>query len=480
MGLADVLSCPACQGRLAPATDGYHCADCQRPVATAGGIAILDEDGPGLYTGDPNWNAAAWSDILTRVRAAAGTRWPHALGALLELGCGPGQMTTALLASAHVQSLTAIDSNSALVAACRDRLASMGLTSEQPPVFAVATGRSATIRDASADTVIGMTLLPRAGDDKLILRTVHRALRPGGRAFFVLPNRRYWQALCSALADAIAQYPALDGQQPDINFEALALIARTRRLIIHRHDHAFLQTLQERQYGDSERMEDTAREIGFATAEALPLDPDPSGGESIRRALQAVGTDDATVRALVPLAASASHRYLELLSRQDSSASMLLWLTKADGPASAYFSAQPPPPPVPYLDPQSGVTSARPRWSLELLARPTETGIHLSLGGWCLAATDVRWVRVTLADTTLNASVWRPRQDVHAVMNQQGLYPPLNAICSGIEAEMVFEGLQPQDDRVPLRFDIVLANDLIVAGPAPDALVMNEPLVIAH
>jgi hypothetical protein len=69
---------------------------------------------------------------------------------------------------------------------------------------------------------------------------------------------------------------------------------------------------------------------------------------------------------------------------------------------------------------------------------------------------------------------------VHEIINQTGLFHPFNAMCSGIETEMLFDGVHALDNRCPFHFDVLLANGLTASGHAPDMLVMNELLVIAH
>jgi len=104
----------------------------------------------------------------------------------------------------------------------------------------------------------------------------------------------------------------------------------------------------------------------------------------------------------------------------------------------------------------------------------------VSVGGWCLCNTDVQWMRLTLGDVTRHAPVWRPRPDVHEVLNRGGVYHPLNTLCSGIDSELRFDGVHAPGGTHPFRLDIVLASGVTVSGPAPDRLVIDELMVIAH
>jgi len=117
---------------------------------------------------------------------------------------------------------------------------------------------------------------------------------------------------------------------------------------------------------------------------------------------------------------------------------------------------------------------------VELLAREVPDGILVTVGGWCLCNTGVLWVRVILDGVVGDAPVWRPRPDVHDVLNRTGLYHPLNALCSGLSSELLFAGAHATDEACSFRLEVILASGLVVTGPAPDMLTMNKQTVIAH
>lgn len=487
MNLTDCLHCPGCKGSLVRfSITELRCTDCGRAIPVVDGIAdFVDTKVPPLHNsqrhgGGRNGVEMAWPNLFERLQAAAGDRWPQNLGHVLELGCGRGQMTRALFASAQVRALIAVDTDMDLIRACRDQLTTHDVHPRPIVGLAALDGYQDAIRDAVADTIIATTLLPATEDVRGLLTTVQRALKPGGRALFIVPNRRYRQALCQALAATLAQHYARAGVWPEGHETILPIMAQSRRLLVHQCDKSSLTLLSEKHLFDSDALEDLGKETGFATAEMRPLDFDPSGSEIAWRICQSAGLEEATARTFASLVATAGQPFFSLLSRQDASASMLLWLTKSTGPRIAIFNTRLPARPVQFPAPEAALGGAQPRWSLELLARDSPEGIDLSVGGWCLANIDVVWVRITLENVTLHASVWRPRADVHEVLNQTGLYHPLNALCSGIGTQMLFDGVHPKDNRCALRFDIVLANSLIVSGPAPEAITMNEKVVIAH
>jgi len=495
MNLFDQLHCPRCKGRLQAIPDGaLQCSLCERLVPMVDGVADFVADAPPLaagadrYRGDPRPHNAGAADLFARMQTAAGDRWPPSLGDMIEFGCGRGETTHSIVAAQGFRSLLVLDSDIEMVQACRTRISDLGLTG--PPVrYATLSGAQDAVRDAVADTVLGTGLLSGIGDVRAFLAMVYRALRPGGRAAFVVPNRRYYEAMSLAIAEALVQRHACDGVWPEGHLVALELLAQTRRLLLHRGDAGFLSGLQVKHLFDSEALQDLGEEVGFAAATLIPLDPDPAGAETTRQICHAAGAPDSFTETFGMLAAAVGQPFFSLLGRQEQSASALLWLTKGSGPSLRIFNHRPPPPPA-WASADAALAGVSPRWSVELLARDTPEGIVVALGGWCLCNTDVRWVRLTLGSVALgsvalgsvarHAPVWRPRPDVHEVLNRRGLYHPLNTLCSGIASELLFDGVHPDGNSHPFRLDILLANNVIVSGPAPESLVMDEQMVVAN
>ena len=200
--------------------------------------------------------------------------------------------------------------------------------------------------------MIGTALLSGIADVRGFLATVLRVLKPGGRSLFVVPNRRFHQVFCMAMAEALTLRYTRDSVWPEGQEPVLGLLAQTRRLLLHRNDKDLLALLDEKHLFASEGLEALGKEIGFATAETLPLDPDPSGGTTFARMCQEAGAADGFARDFAPLAASMGEGLLNLLGNQDSSALHLLWLTKADGPAVRIYSGRP-------AAPEGGLHDAR-------------------------------------------------------------------------------------------------------------------------
>lgn len=487
MKLPDQLHCPECKSRLAGVSaDELRCTGCGRVTRIVGGVADFVADAPPLslgsdrYRGDPRRHEAAALDLFDRIQAAAGEHWPDSLGDTMEFGCGSGETTHAIATSQRFRSLLALDTEMEMLQACRSRLAPMEAMADRPVAFARLSGAQDALRDAVADTIIGTALLSGVADVRAFLTMVHRVLRPNGRAAFVVPNRRYYEAMCAAMAEALVQRYARDGVWPEGQHAALELLAQTRRLLVHRRDPGFLSSLEVKHLFDSEELEDLGLEAGFATAAMIPLDPDPAGAKTTHRICQDAGAPESFSETFGALAAAVGQPFFNLLCRQDSSAFMLLWLKKAPGPGVRVFNHRPAYTRAGQVAADAALGGVVPRWSVELLARDTPDGIVVKAGGWCLCNIDVQWVRLTLGKVVRHAPVWRPRPDVHEVLNRSGVYHPLNTLCSGMASDLMFEGVHAANNMHPFRIDIILATGVIVSGPAPEALMMDEQMVIAH
>jgi hypothetical protein len=388
-----------------------RCSDCARTVAVVDGIINfvggrlkLDAEHYrcGMQEGIPG------SDLLTRIKGAAGSRWGVGLGDAIEFGCGIGSLTEAIVSGEGVRSLLIVDTDMMMLQACRGRIADLEMAC--PVLFAALDGSLAAIRDATVDTVAGASMLSGTCDTRAFLTMVHRILKTGGRAMFVVPNgltlhpdktrlvdfrpKRLQgachpetdgtKAISMAMAETLTQRYARDGAWPEGCGPALTLLQETRRLLVL-GDLAFLNSSEGKHLFNSDALEDLGKQIGYCAAEVIPLDPDPDGGETITRLCRDARATDDFAREFGPLAASVGRPFLSLLDYRDSSAFSLLWLTKAIGPAVRIFSDRLVVPPSTKLAPDAAVGGMIPRWSIELVARDTPEGVIVAVGGWCLS-----------------------------------------------------------------------------------------------
>ncbi len=412
------------------------------------GDRVVAASDPLAFFGDPSTVEADSAGLMGQIQAAAAGRWPASLGEVIELGCGGGQLTRMLAADIRVRGLMVTDTAMDSVRRCRELLAASGLGMDKTLLYVRLSGQEDAIRDAVADMVVGSCVAQCFGDLRSLLALVHRVLKPAGSAAFVMPNRRYHQAFSQAAATALIQQFASDRTWSGPSHVVMRILAELRQRIIHQGDCAFLSSFRAKHLFDSDSLEDLAREVGFATVDVIPLRPDPLGGETSRRLFRDAGLPDDYTNAVAPSVVSAGAQFFSLLSRQDASASMLLWLTKGIGPTLRTFSTRLEAPDIGFTAPDSALGGAPPRWSIEMTASNSPQGVVLSVGGWCLVNRDVLWLRLGLNGIIRDAPVWRPRPDVHEIMNSHGLYHPLNALCSGIGIDLMFDGVHPRGRRI--------------------------------
>jgi SAM-dependent methyltransferase len=483
MSLPDRLNCPACQSRLASASAAeLVCSSCDRRFAVADGVADLIADRLSAvsdrYSGVAQAHGLLGADLPARIKAAAGSLWPVSLGDTIEIGCGIGAMTQPMLSLETVRNLLVVDTDPAMLLACKVRVAE--LPADPPVMYAAVAGELTPIRDAVADSVIGTTVLAGIRDARGFLTQVQRILKLKGHALFVVPNRRYFQAVCLAMAEAFAQRFARAGGWTEGSWPAFRLMGEIRRCLVRQEDPAPPTWPGQMHYYDADVLQDICREVGFGSIDVLALDPDPAGGQTISRLCQDAGTSEAFAQEFGPLAASVGRPYLSLLNQRDASAFSLVRLTKAAGPTVRVFTNRSAGSPMTYVGPDTAVAGTLPRWSVELLARDTPDGVVVTVGGWCIANIDALGVRVTLGSVSRQTPVWHPRPDVHEVLNRARIYHPWHALCSGLSEELLFSDVHPGPEGCPLRLEIILAGDLVVTGPAPEWLVIDQPTVIAH
>jgi hypothetical protein len=111
-------------------------------------------------------------------------------------------------------------------------------------------------------------------------------------------------------------------------------------------------------------------------------------------------------------------------------------------------------------------------------ARADDAGIVLHVSGWCLVNADISWVRVSLAGDSRDVPVWRPRPDVQQAMNGAGQYAAWNALCCGVETDLVFEGVEAPAEGLPFGIEVILAGGGVLGVTTPERLQANEEIVI--
>jgi hypothetical protein len=105
-----------------------------------------------------------------------------------------------------------------------------------------------------------------------------------------------------------------------------------------------------------------------------------------------------------------------------------------------------------------------------------DDGLALYAGGWCLSGTPVRSVQISSGNVARRLPIWRPRPDVQNAVNRDNMYPPLHALCSGIEG--VVRLPDTQGDEIEVRIDVVAVDGSLLPARAV-ALTVGETVDLA-
>jgi ubiquinone/menaquinone biosynthesis C-methylase UbiE len=413
------------------------------------------------------------------LKILAGHRWPGSLGSVVEIGCGTGLYSRALASRGEARELLLTDVSVGMLRLCRKQLERDATSSRMPIDFATYSSNETCFRDAVFDTCAGTSVLHHIPDVRSVLADIFRALKPGGRAYFLEPNQRHDRALGQTLAGVLAILYARDAEGSEDKHRMLNLIAESRRRLLHQDDRDFMATLEDKHMFIAEAFEAMALELGFATAEAIPTRPGENPAATARELCHEVGASPGFTDIIAGLAGTVGGRYFDLLSPRDRSPSLLLWLTKGVGPQARTFQAPPAPRAVAPGGVEAVLGGMPPHWRFNLHPQATPDGIRLRLSGWCLLNVDVRWIRVTLNNVAQDAPLWLPRPDVHLALNKAGLYGAWNALCCGLDSALVYPGVQARNDELSVAIEIVLCDGNVLSVKSQPTLRLDQPAVVA-
>lgn len=491
--------CPECGGSLTKhADDALICSACGESVPLKGGIADFVR---GRF--DTTLDVAAYdkehgiddreaSRFFEQVRLMAGDRWPVSLGSVIEVGCGTGLFSRALLATGEARDATLTDVSIGMLEACRSHLERLGLLAGRNVTFATYSSNESCIRDAVFDTFAGTSVLHHILDVRSFLADVHRGLKPGGHAFFIEPGRRYHRALAQSLADIVVLLQAREGGIPEGLRPLLNWLAQQRRSYLNRADEIFLAGVEDKHQFLPEEFIELAGGLGFEAAEAIPFDVDRTGERTVRLLCRALGVAGPVRDAVAAMMPTVGSRFMGLLGPTDWAPSFLLWLTKPRGPKVRAFhplagraslserprdqqnsgnpaTVQPPLPPA-WRD-IAGIT---PRWSITVAPRAGAKGAELAIDGWYISNVDVASLRVTFDGVVRTTPVWLPRPDVREAINPRGRYAAWNALCCGIADHLSFENTGFPGDEHCLRLELVLSGGAVLPLPGADRIRLGE------
>jgi SAM-dependent methyltransferase len=170
------------------------------------------------------WSRQVAPRFLDFVGASAGQDW-------LDVGCGTGALSSAILARCNPKSLIAIDQSEGFVALARSTIP------DERARFQVGDAQSLPVEAASRDIIVSALVLNFVPDKDKALREMKRAIRPGGTiAFYVwdYPGggmelmRAFWTA--AAALDPAAKDLAEDRRFPFCTPDGLTALAKAAGL----------------------------------------------------------------------------------------------------------------------------------------------------------------------------------------------------------------------------------------------------------
>ena len=364
-------------------------------------------------------------DLLIR---SAGPLWPDDFGDALEIGCGTGGLSLALLSSVSFYHAVVTDVSLKMLRQCRTRLRQAGSVPGSKLTFATYSGTETCFQSSVFDTCFGTAVVHHIADVPRFLRHVHAVLSPGGVAFFMEPNLEFHRALTAVVADIAADL--LREQlipEAEIN-RMLVWLAEVHCNIVNTGDLEILAQREDKHLFDPDTFAAWADAAGFAESTALPCDLDPTGWETAQAYFAQIGLSAEALGAVERLWSVSQVRYFAGLAPRDQSPSFLFWLrrgmrrTRTKPPVRPTTAARVSPPP---LHPTH-------IW-LTLALRQAGTELEIIAEGWCLAEEPVRALRIRAGDATCKLPIWRARPDVQVAANRNGFYPALHAFCSGID-----------------------------------------------
>ena len=475
-----LFQCPSCLAQLAAAPAELRCDSCgsRYPLIDGG---IIDFVGgrfgtqldPQHYDADHGINDRRSAVDYRRIRRLLGDRWPASFGRMVEIGCGTGAFSRAILARDAVREAVLTDVSLDMLRICKAHLGRLGLSAQVPMTLATYSTNERCLRDASFDSCVGIQVLHHVPDYAAFLEDLFRFLRPGGIAFFAEPALRYHQALAAGVADIVARQMAAD-PAPSHDRQLLHnWIGEQRRGTLHQGALWYLASLEDKHMFVPEDFAATARRIGFATAEAFPFALDPTGAKMAAGLFGELGLSQEGGAAALAALPSHTRPYFKALPPADRTPSYLFWLSKprrSAGPRRRAAAA-------PAVRQRAELNVLPAHWFLELRAQQDARGLALHVEGWCLVNADIQWLRIRVAGVGRDTPVWYPRADVHAAFNRDGTYAAWNSLCCGVQDRLVFDGVPAQVEELPIRMQLVLTNghsiDLPVQRFRP-----NQPLFL--
>ncbi|WP_428483613.1 methyltransferase [Rhodopila sp.] len=472
----DLLQCPVCGGPLSLGAIGrIACRQCHASVPVREGIidfvagsasTDLDHIDYDQFYAITEKNSA---HLYRIIKASAGPLWPMSLGDAVEIGCGTGGFTMAVLRETAASNVILTDISTKMLGLCRARLARFADLRANSLTFATYGGKQACFRPDAFDTCFGTAVVHHITDVPDFLAQVQRLLKPGGRAFFMEPNLRFHAALTATLAMILGEWLS-HGTVPRADISRMAnWLAEVHCNIVNSGDLDVLVEREDKHLFVGETFEAMAEAAGFGVASALPGGLDPTGLNTVGTYLDQTGVSHATLDRLRANWPAAQNQHFGSLQPRDQSPSYLFWLQKKTRKKPVWQAASRrlgSPLPASTMRLGSCAAEAGPPTQLCLtfaLRRHAE-GLQLEVDGWCLTAEMVKSLRVTAGGQRNKLPIWRPRLDVQTMLNRDRRYPAVHALCSGVEGKLPVADVAAGNKPIQVMFDIVTVDDRLLRG----------------
>jgi ubiquinone/menaquinone biosynthesis C-methylase UbiE len=447
-GSADALTCAQC-GATVPVLDGI--------IDFVGGAATTELDNID-YDEKYSINEEHSLNLYQLLMRATGPLWPKNFGDALEIGCGTGGLSLALLSHVAARHVVLTDISTKMLRQCRARLRAAGSGFSTPTTFASYSATEGCFRPDAFDTCFGTAVVHHITDVPAFLGRVHFLLKPGGCAFFMEPNLTFHRALTATLADIVAELLREQSLPETETSLMLNWAGEVHCNIVNSGDIEVLAEREDKHQFVGETFNLWARDAGFTPVAALPCDLDPTGWNTIQTYLDQTGVGADSFAVLKQRWPAKYGAHFSRLAENEQSPSYLFWLRKPLHPASAPVQM-----PIPVADPAPQSTLPV-QMTLVLRLDRDDEGLALYAGGWCLSGTPVRSVQISSGGVARRLPIWRPRPDVQNVVNRDNKYPPLHALCSGIEGVVRLPGTP--DDRIEVRVDVVAVDGTLLPARA--------------
>jgi hypothetical protein len=206
--------------------------------------------------------------------------------------------------------------------------------------------------------------------------------------------------------------------------------------IMHHGSLDFLSSREDKHLFLRREFELMATDAGFARVEAIPYGPDPTGEETLRVYLSQCQVSPRIIDRVCQVLHRCGPKHLTQLRPEDQSPSYLLCLLNNDS---------------------TGKSSWTPQFDFNLV----QSDEGLKIDGWCISSPPSAWVIAEAAGESHKVPIWRPRPDVEAIVNRDGPYRAVDAICSGVSevinslkmasaSEIALSAITTTGARIPL------------------------------